>query len=575
MEPGENSLPASPWRSSITVKFIRERPEILRLSTSLRLHGNWGPSSQGTGESCSQFSNRKPNPHYSWTMWSTTLLPQRTDLPTSGPRWTYGRYAKSHCPPRNKSKTPREQIGHHHHHHHHYKIQLKYNVEGLKFILTTQLCTQDATSSLQSWIQFDHDHCISVYSRKKTILLLQDNGMPSDLKFSLLQGNQLNWACLRLPLRAGILALSSFPPGVRLQITSGSKDPVQALPSRAPLASLGCFVHPFVWGCWPGSADVMGGYRQPPPWPVPTCETGPVHSVPSPSWPQASPTQLPQHLHSWPRDPAGLLGSFPRHMWALGNRGKTIISGLHLPKPAPLQGPLLQGGFLPEFQAVGGWGWGGSTSVLSLQFLLHPPGVRGLSDPFISYLWSPPIPPSSCLQPGEAFPPSGSLRIPQGGLYNLRLVFPRSGSSESTHHFSSNKACLFYMKAGLRLPGLWNRLQGPVLEIKSGTMSSLSWAILCPPPEVMESLASMGEAPRATRMRRKGKQIEYRFKTLSPAKAAGHDARSQRAQNTHLGFFKSATYWRHFSKRYHVYRIWTKGKKETTAFVFLNSLYKD
>ena len=75
--------------SSIPVKFIRERPGILILSIDLRLHGNRGPSFQDTGRKCRQLNNGKPKlPTTLWNIWWTTLLLERTDLPTSCPKWT-------------------------------------------------------------------------------------------------------------------------------------------------------------------------------------------------------------------------------------------------------------------------------------------------------------------------------------------------------------------------------------------------------------------------------------------------------------------------------------------------------
>lgn len=53
--------------------------------------------------------------------------------------------------------------------------------------------------------------------------------------------------------------------------------------------------HPLALGCWPGLAEVTGGYLQPQAQPALSRETGTVHFMSSSFLP--SPTMLPQPLH--------------------------------------------------------------------------------------------------------------------------------------------------------------------------------------------------------------------------------------------------------------------------------------
>lgn len=90
-----------------------------------------------------------------------------------------------------------------------------------------------------------------------------------------------------------------------------------------------------------------------------------------------------------------------------------------------------------------------------------------------------------------------------GLLYSVCQVFWDLALWNPQIIFLLTKSSSFKGRSGLT--DLCNTLQAPVLKVESWTMSSLSQLIVCLPPEVMESLASMRETPRATRMRRKWK----------------------------------------------------------------------
>lgn len=60
-----------------------------------------------------------------------------------------------------------------------------------------------------------------------------------------------------------------------------------------------------------------------------------------------------------------------------------------------------------------------------------------------------------------------------------------------------------------------------------------------------------------------------------PAKPAGHDARSQRARNTHAGFLKSATYCHVILLEDPIYTYLNQGQTGSIAFSVLISWYPE
>lgn len=222
------------------------------------------------------------------------------------------------------------------------------------------------------------------------------------------------------------------------------EDLVSALPSKLSLASLGCLTPLFcmlAWFCWrdwwKSAAPILASPQQWD-WPSLFCALF-VLTLGCPSPALTAPPQLSKDC--W---------DFSHAMYKLWETGgRDISSGLFLPKCAPGQGPL-HWGFLPEFQ-VGVQG----TRALSLQILLE----RGT----LSLLQTSA---TSILQPRKAFPPAGSLFV----QYTPPLLGP--GSSASTNHFLLTKLASLEWRPGLT--ARWNRLQGPVLEVRNWTMSSLS-----------------------------------------------------------------------------------------------------
>lgn len=144
----------------------------------------------------------------------------------------------------------------------------------------------------------------------------------------------------------------------------------------------------------------------------------------------------------------------------------------------------------------------GPTAVC-VQIILHPP--RG-GDPretihFSTLVSSKSLQTPSCSS-GRYFLLSAASLL-HGLLYSVCQVFWDLALWNPQIIFLLTKSSSFKGRSGLT--DLCNTLQAPVLKVESWTMSSLSQLIVCLPPEVMESLASMRETPRATRMRRKWK----------------------------------------------------------------------
>lgn len=152
----------------------------------------------------------------------------------------------------------------------------------------------------------------------KTILPLQDNLISSDLKFLVASGQLVKLNFSKLPLRAVFFSLALLPPP---QVSRMGRGPSLGTALHALTGVPGMF-HPFVFGCWPDSADVTGKLN-----PTSLQEWDcTVHSVPS-SFCLPAPS-APPHVPEGAYRP---VGSLLCHMQALGN-----WEGLLLPKHAPL-----------------------------------------------------------------------------------------------------------------------------------------------------------------------------------------------------------------------------------------------
>lgn len=268
--------------------LIRERPEIRILSSDLRLHSNWDPSFQ-EGLPFTKWGKPKSPLYFgisgqlcSSKRQITPLLLQ--DELTIG-MLTHNLLKEKSIPIVCSSSSILFK----------HSSNAVWQVWNLHSLLSC-IYTKYVISFLYSWIQLDHDHRISAYEEKKTILLLPDNLISSDLKFELLQGNQSNLINLKLPLMAVFISLSLLPQGKITDHHRMEREPGPGAALQAPTGLLGrC--HPFVFECWPGSADGAGGYLQSWFQPAFSSEAGTVRSVPSSFWPQGSPTWLSQYLH--------------------------------------------------------------------------------------------------------------------------------------------------------------------------------------------------------------------------------------------------------------------------------------
>lgn len=168
---------------------------------------------------------------------------------------------------------------HHHHHHHPVKRQLKCNMRGLKFIITTQLCTFFIVDfNLIMTTAF-----LLTIGKKKTknILLLQDNLLfrfknfaPSGQLVKLSSSQTVSQGC--------VPSLSLFPRGADYSapldgVRTWSR-PCPPSPYRPPWD-----VSSLCSACWPGSAKGIGGNLLFQSQPVLSSRTDPVYSVTSSS----------------------------------------------------------------------------------------------------------------------------------------------------------------------------------------------------------------------------------------------------------------------------------------------------
>lgn len=139
---------------------------------------------------------------------------------------------------------------HHHRHHHPGKAQLKRNMQGLKFIITTQLCT-----FFCSWFQQSLTTAfLPTIGKKKPILLPQDN-LPFRFKNFAPSGQLVKLAgSSQIASQGCVPSLSPSFPGSWLQTPTwwgwgpGFRPALQALPGL-----LGCLTPLFcmlAWFCW-------------------------------------------------------------------------------------------------------------------------------------------------------------------------------------------------------------------------------------------------------------------------------------------------------------------------------------
>ena len=140
--------------------------------------------------------------------------------------------------------TRRQTCPHHHcrhqHQHHPVKTQLKCNVQGLKFIITTQLCTFFiADFNLIMTTAF----LLTIGKKKKPILLLQDNLLFRFKNFTP-SGQLVKLSSSQIAFQGCVPSLSLLPRG------ADYRPPHDGVRTWSSLASLGCLIPLFCELAW-------------------------------------------------------------------------------------------------------------------------------------------------------------------------------------------------------------------------------------------------------------------------------------------------------------------------------------
>lgn len=150
-------------------------------------------------------------------------------------------------------------------------------MQGLKFIITTQLCTFFiADFNLIMTTAF-----LPTIGKKKPILLPQDN-LPFRFKNFAPSGQLVKWSSSQIASQGCVPSLSLLPRGADYRPPhDGVRTWFPPCPPSSPWPPWD--VSPLCSVCWPGSADVIGGNLLPQSWPVLSSGTDPVYSVPSSS----------------------------------------------------------------------------------------------------------------------------------------------------------------------------------------------------------------------------------------------------------------------------------------------------